>query len=48
MFVVGWTGNTPEELAELHAAEVDAVSTDRPDIALEWMREHGIKPRPLG
>lgn len=45
MFIVGWTGNSPEELVEFARAEVDAVSTDRPDIVLEWMRENRIRLR---
>jgi glycerophosphoryl diester phosphodiesterase len=44
LFVVGWTANTPEELGELRAAHVDAVSSDRPDIALAWMRDNDIEP----
>ncbi len=45
LFLVGWTGNSPEELAQLRDAEVDAISTDRPDIALEWLRNNRIRPR---
>ncbi len=46
LFVVGWTANTPEELDEMRIADVDAVSTDRPDIAIDWMGRHGIRPHP--
>lgn len=46
LFIVGWTANTPEELDEMRIADVDAVSTDRPDIAIDWMGRHGIRPHP--
>jgi len=40
----GWQGNTPEELERLSAASVDGFSSDRPDVALAWLRERGHHP----
>lgn len=46
LFIVGWPANTPEEFDEMRSARVDALSTDRPDVAIEWMGEKGITPHP--
>lgn len=44
LWLSGWQGNTAEELARLYDARVDGFSSDRPDVALEWLRERGIEP----
>ncbi len=40
--LVGWQGNSAAELERLYAFRVDGFSSDRPDIALEWLAEHGF------
>ena len=40
--LVGWQGNSAAELERLHMYGVDGFSSDRPDIALEWLAQHGF------
>ena len=44
LWLSGWQGNSAEELTRLHDARVDGFSSDRPDIALEWLRDKGVEP----
>ena len=44
MALTGWQGNSAEELERLRDARVDAFSSDRPDIALDWLAGNGIEP----
>ena len=42
--VVGWLGNTADDLAALVAWGVDGITTDYPSRALPYLRERGIDP----
>ena len=42
LFLAGWQGNSYEEMDRLYAARADGFSSDRPDIALAWLKEHGM------
>ena len=42
--VVGWLGNTAEELASLVAWGVDGITTDYPSRAVAYLRDRGIDP----
>ena len=44
MMLCGWQGNTPEEMERQFAARVDGFSSDRPDVALEWVRGNVAQP----
>ena len=39
--VVGWLGNTAEELASLVAWGVDGITTDYPSRAVAYLRDRG-------
>jgi glycerophosphoryl diester phosphodiesterase len=42
--VVGWLGNTPEQLEALIGWRVDGITTDHPTMALGYLEERGIAP----
>lgn len=42
--VIGWPGNTPEQLATLLEWGVEGTTTDMPGVALPYLREHGRVP----
>ena len=42
LFLAGWQGNSYEEMDRLYAARADGFSSDKPDIALAWLKEHGM------
>ena len=42
--VVGWQGNTPEDLTALIGWDVDGITSDYPSLALRHLRGQGINP----
>jgi len=42
--VVGWQGNTPEDLTALIGWDVDGITSDYPSLALRHVRDLGINP----
>ena len=42
--VVGWLGNTAEDLAALLAWGVDGITSDYPTRALAYLRQRGPRP----
>ena len=45
--LLGWTVNSPDEIARLIAWKADGVITDRPDIAREVLASAGLDLRPI-
>lgn len=41
--LVGWQGNTAEEMERLFACRVDGFSSDHPDVALAWLAERDME-----
>jgi glycerophosphoryl diester phosphodiesterase len=48
MALHGWQGNSDDEMRRLSKARVDGFSSDRPDIAIHWMRQNGFEPDLVG
>jgi hypothetical protein len=40
--VVGWRGNTDDNLAALVKWEVDGITSDYPTRAIAYLQEHGV------